>query len=106
MSILGATRHERIDYKFQFENLSYDAGVHYQRESVSRDACSKVTVLITANLSTACVKISVFFKKLPNVSDEHFHQHWATVHADLTVASKAFNVYKIQRYIQVGKDNG
>jgi hypothetical protein len=36
------------------------------------------------------------------MSDEHFYKHWATVHADLTVASKAFNVYKIERYTQVG----
>lgn len=33
--------------------------------------------------------------------DERFFNHWATVHADLTVASEGFNVYQIQRYTQV-----
>jgi hypothetical protein len=54
--------------------------------------------------SIACIKISFFFSKLPDVSDEHFHKHYAHVHADLTVAAKIFGVYQIQRYTQASSD--
>lgn len=102
MTTLGATHHERIDHKFHFDSLSYDAGVHYQRKFfIRRYARCQISNSIALS-PAACVKVSVFFKKLPNVSDEHFFKHWATVHADLTVASKGFNVYKIERYTQVG----
>ena len=50
---------------------------------------------------TAYIKLAFYFKKLPEVSYEHFYEHWRTVHADLTVASKAFGIHKIQRYVQV-----
>jgi hypothetical protein len=49
------------------------------------------------------IKISFFFSKLPEVSDEHFHRHWETVHADLTVSSAAFKANKVLRYVQVSK---
>ncbi|TPX08632.1 uncharacterized protein E0L32_009971 [Thyridium curvatum] len=78
MSIDRAVGHERISHKFTYDTLSYDAGVHYQ----------------------PCVKVSFYFKKLPDVSYDHFHQHWATVHADLTVGSKPFARHKVLRYIQ------
>jgi hypothetical protein len=34
------------------------------------------------------------------VDDDHFMKHYNHVHADLTLASKGFGVYKIQRYVQ------
>lgn len=34
------------------------------------------------------------------MDDDHFQMHYNHVHADLTVASKEFNVVKIQRYVQ------
>ena len=34
------------------------------------------------------------------MSYEHFYKHWASVHADLTVAAKSFSVHKIKRYVQ------
>ncbi|PGH14368.1 hypothetical protein AJ80_05958 [Polytolypa hystricis UAMH7299] len=79
MTGIRAEHHKRIEHEFHHENLSYDAGIHYQ----------------------SCVKVSVFFKKLPNISYDHFYKHWGMVHADLSVASKGFHVYKIERYTQV-----
>jgi hypothetical protein len=35
------------------------------------------------------------------VDDDHFQKHYNHVHADLTIASKGFNVFQIQRYVQV-----
>ncbi|KAF2095597.1 hypothetical protein NA57DRAFT_79315 [Rhizodiscina lignyota] len=70
--------HKKIDHQFSNPQLSYDAKPNYQ----------------------PYVKLTFFFKKLPNVSYEQFHRHWETVHADLTLASKEFNVVKIQRYTQ------
>lgn len=54
-----------------------------------------------ADLDIACIKLAVYFNKLPNVSYEHFYKHWATVHADLTVSSKPFAKHKVLRYTQV-----
>ncbi|TPX08254.1 uncharacterized protein E0L32_001850 [Thyridium curvatum] len=78
MSEDRVTGHERIDYDFVHEKLSYDAGVYYQ----------------------PCVKVSLYFKKLPNVSWEHFSKHWATVHADITVSSETFKEHGCLRYVQ------
>lgn len=47
-----------------------------------------------------CIKICAYFNKLPSTSYEDFYKHWATVHADLTVASEAFKG-TVLRYIQV-----
>ncbi|KAJ5668471.1 uncharacterized protein N7477_007041 [Penicillium maclennaniae] len=46
-----------------------------------------------------CIKVSVFFKKLESVSYETFFEHWKTVHADLAIATKAFQG-NILRYLQ------
>ncbi|KAF2165613.1 hypothetical protein M409DRAFT_23905 [Zasmidium cellare ATCC 36951] len=70
---------QKIDHQFQHPKLSYDAKPNYQPS----------------------VKLSFYFSKLPDVSDEQFHRHWETVHADLTVAAKGFKACKIQRYVQV-----
>ena len=74
---------KKIDHEFKHPQLSYDA---------------------TPNIQP-CIKLSFWFNKLPHVSDEQFHRHWETVHADLTVAAKDFNVCKIQRYVQVRRSN-
>ncbi|KAK3703728.1 hypothetical protein LTR37_014306 [Vermiconidia calcicola] len=70
--------HTKINHKFENEALSYDAKPNYQ----------------------PCIKLSFWFRKLPEVSDEQFHRHWETVHADLTIATRDFNVCRIQRYVQ------
>lgn len=44
--------------------------------------------------------MSVFFKKLDSVSYDTFFEHWQTVHADLAVATQAFQA-NILRYAQV-----
>jgi hypothetical protein len=46
------------------------------------------------------LKFLMFFKKLPSITDEQFHEWWKTVHADLTVSCLNFNVH-ILRYVQV-----
>ncbi|KAF2119703.1 hypothetical protein BDV96DRAFT_642714 [Lophiotrema nucula] len=71
--------HNKIDHRFVNPELEWDQKENYQ----------------------PCIKLSFFFKKLPNVDDDHFQMHYNHVHSDLTVASKGFNVYKIQRYVQV-----
>ncbi|KEF56743.1 uncharacterized protein A1O9_06933 [Exophiala aquamarina CBS 119918] len=45
-------------------------------------------------------KIMFFLNKKPDISDEDFHKHWEMVHADLTVATKAFRDVSILRYVQ------
>ena len=69
----------KIDHKFTYPQLSYDAKPNIQ----------------------PCIKLTFYFNKLPNVSYEQFYGHWSTVHADLTVASNGFAAQKIQRYVQV-----
>ena len=70
---------KKIDHTFKNKQLSYDACPNYQ----------------------PCIKLSFYFNKLPHVSNEHFHRHWETIHADLTVATKPFKSNKVQRYVQV-----
>ncbi|KAJ5683451.1 Dimeric alpha-beta barrel [Penicillium macrosclerotiorum] len=52
----------------------------------------------TPNFQPA-IKVSVFFRKREGITDEAFFKHWATVHADLAVASQAFQSH-ILRYAQ------
>jgi len=47
------------------------------------------------------LKLLFFVTKSPSLSDEEFHRHWETIHADLTVAAKNFQKIKILRYVQV-----
>lgn len=68
----------KIDHKFTYDRLGYDAEPNFQ----------------------PCIKVSVFFRKLDSVSYETFFGHWRTVHADLAVAAQAFQDV-IQRYVQV-----
>jgi len=71
----------KIDHKFTFPQLSYDATPNTQ----------------------GSIKLTFYFSKLPDVSYEQFYGHWSTVHADLTVAAKNFAALKIQRYVQIGQ---
>ncbi|KPM34266.1 hypothetical protein AK830_g12309 [Neonectria ditissima] len=73
-----ADGHVQISHKFTLEHFKYENDVHYQ----------------------PCVKVSIYFKKKKGVSYEHFSKHWAQVHADLTVASKNFGLFRVQRYTQ------
>ncbi|PWY70266.1 hypothetical protein BO70DRAFT_432306 [Aspergillus heteromorphus CBS 117.55] len=45
------------------------------------------------------IKISIFFNKRDDISHDQFYHHWQTVHADLTVATRAFQSHII-RYTQ------
>jgi hypothetical protein len=69
---------KRVDHEFTFPELAYGSKVNYQPG----------------------IRLSFFFKKLPHVSYEQFMEHYHHVHADLTVATKSFNVYQIQKYVQ------
>ncbi|KAF2265499.1 hypothetical protein CC78DRAFT_461048 [Lojkania enalia] len=80
--------HNKIDHKFTYPQLAWDQKENYQRK------------FFYSLLPISCIKLSFFFKKLPNVDDDHFQMHYNHVHSDLTVASKNFNVCKIQRYVQ------
>jgi hypothetical protein len=70
---------KKIDHTFAYDQLSYDAKPNEQ----------------------PYIKLSFFFSKLPDVSYEHFHRHWQSIHSDLTIGTKAFKSNKIQRYVQV-----
>ncbi|KAF2099273.1 hypothetical protein NA57DRAFT_74775 [Rhizodiscina lignyota] len=45
------------------------------------------------------VKISLFLKKLPNISDEQFHEHWKGQHVKLAMQNKLF-ANKTRKYNQ------
>ena len=70
---------KKIDHSFKNAKLSYDAEPNYQ----------------------PYIRLSFYFNKLPEVSYEHFHKHWETVHADLVLATKAWKNFHIGRYTQV-----
>ncbi|VUC33175.1 unnamed protein product [Clonostachys rosea] len=74
-----AIRHQRIDHKFNFELFDYDTPENFQ----------------------PCIKLEFFFYKLPDVSSEHFHKHYAHIHSDITVAARSFGAHKVQRYTQL-----
>lgn len=42
----------------------------------------------------------VFFHKKPGLTDEFFHDHWKSVHADLTMQTKDAGIL-LKRYTQV-----
>jgi hypothetical protein len=50
------------------------------------------------------LKILFFFKKLPTVTDEYFHTHWSTFHADLSTSAKPF-LSASKRYVQFHADH-
>lgn len=68
----------RINHNFKHVELSYDEEPNFQ----------------------PCIKVSVFFSKLDSISYDTFFEHWQTVHADLAVATQAFQA-NILRYVQV-----
>ncbi|KAF7557048.1 hypothetical protein G7046_g6131 [Stylonectria norvegica] len=70
--------HVRIDHDFVVDRYKYENKIHYQ----------------------PCIKAAFYFKKLPNVSYEHFFEHWSHVHADLTAGSRRFGLAKCLRYTQ------
>lgn len=47
------------------------------------------------------VKISLYLKKLPHISDDYFHAYWANNHLVPAFANKKF-MDKVRRYNQVG----
>jgi hypothetical protein len=70
---------KKLEHQFAYEQLAYDASPNRQPS----------------------IKLSFFFKKLPDVSEEHFYRHWQSIHSDLTVGTKSFHANKLQRYVQV-----
>ncbi|KAJ5958504.1 Dimeric alpha-beta barrel [Penicillium vulpinum] len=65
------------DHKFTHPELNYEAEPNFQ----------------------PVIKVSVFFRKKDGISHEDFFTHWQTVHADLAVATEAFQ-HNILRYVQ------
>jgi len=45
-------------------------------------------------------KMLMFIKKRPDISDEQFHEHWRTVHADLSCSAPDWGVHVV-RYVQL-----
>lgn len=70
---------KKVDHTFAYDALSYDAKPNEQ----------------------PYIKLSFFFSKSDEVSYEHFHRHWQSIHSDLTIGTKAFKSNQIQRYVQV-----
>lgn len=70
---------KKIDHTFAYDQLSYDAKPNEQ----------------------PYLKLSFFFSKSDDVSYEHFHRHWQSIHSDLTIGTKAFKTNKILRYVQL-----
>lgn len=46
------------------------------------------------------LKISLFLKKLPNISDEQFRNHWKGQHIQIAMQNKTF-MAKTRKYNQV-----
>ncbi|KAL2826253.1 EthD domain-containing protein [Aspergillus cavernicola] len=68
---------QKIDYEFIHPELNYEAEPNFQ----------------------PAIKVSVYFKKREGITSETFFHHWQTVHADLAVATEAFQ-HHILRYAQ------
>lgn len=99
-----ATSHQRIDHKFNFELFDYDTPENFQRRQRAAHVKKKIILLERGTNQTrilACIKLEFFFYKLPDVSSEHFHKHYAHIHSDITVAARSFGAHKVQRYTQV-----
>lgn len=95
--------HARINHDFTFEDLHYDKPENYMCTSSLHHSChltpwTKLTTKLTQ--LSACIKVCSFFRKRPDVSHEHFHKHYAHVHADIVTAAKAFGALKVLRYSQ------
>ncbi|KAF2105253.1 peptidase M50B-like-domain-containing protein [Lophiotrema nucula] len=45
------------------------------------------------------VRLLIFFKKRPDVTEQHFQEWWKSVHADLGLSAAGFNVH-VSRYVQ------
>ncbi|RDW64781.1 hypothetical protein BP6252_10432 [Coleophoma cylindrospora] len=45
------------------------------------------------------LKVSLFLTKLPELSDEQFHEYWRTKHLQLALENKSFST-KVRRYNQ------
>ncbi|PWY81595.1 hypothetical protein BO94DRAFT_576565 [Aspergillus sclerotioniger CBS 115572] len=65
------------EYHFTHPELSYDSEPNFQ----------------------PAIKVSLFFSKKDEITHEEFFRHWRTVHADLAVATQAFQ-HKVLRYVQ------
>jgi len=67
-----------IDHEFKFPRFSYSEPANFQN----------------------AIKVSVFFRKKPEITHEQFFIHWQTVHCDLVLATQACKE-NIIRYVQV-----
>jgi hypothetical protein len=57
----------------------------------------------TASNRQPYFRFQILFKMNPSLCEEQAHEHWKTVHADLTLASKNTGVW-IERYVQFHAD--
>ncbi|RDW68492.1 hypothetical protein BP5796_09149 [Coleophoma crateriformis] len=48
------------------------------------------------------LKVSLFLTKLPELSDEQFHEYWRTKHLQIALENKSFST-KVRRYNQPAK---
>lgn len=95
--------HVRINHDFTFDDLHYDKPENYMRMSLLYLPSHLITLrnlVSTLTLPQACIKVCSFFRKRPDVSHEHFHKHYAHVHADIVTAAEAFGALKVLRYSQ------
>jgi len=46
------------------------------------------------------VKVSLYLKKIPEISDEQFHHHWKGQHVEIAMRNKTFTE-KVRKYNQV-----
>lgn len=47
------------------------------------------------------LKVTLFIKKLPHVTHEHFHNYWRKEHAEGAMFSGSLFAEKVLRYVQV-----
>ena len=47
------------------------------------------------------LKVSLYLRKLPHITDDYFHAYWANNHVIPALANKNF-VSRVRRYNQVG----
>lgn len=80
--------------------LSWDNSYDASAPNITQ-LCVQETLQPSTGEPPAILRITFFLYKSPDISEEDFHRHWETVHADLTVASKAFKNVQILRYVQV-----
>ncbi|KAK5724264.1 Mediator of RNA polymerase II transcription subunit 7 [Elasticomyces elasticus] len=78
-----------------------------RRKAKQRAACCLLDVPAAVSIEEAStmaekqyLKISLFLKKQPNITEEFFHEHWKTQHVDVALRNRTF-ASKARKYNQV-----